>query len=251
MPPTRRSSTAATSPGDDLVESYAIASVDRDEVLRYMGYRGQGLSPDMGARIDEVVRSCLALARPRASIRCFDVAGVRDDDGTPVVVLDGTALELRGHSIARHLDGAVAVGVMAVTVGMGVERELRRLSLTDTTAQVIFDAAGTTAVERAADAAEASVVRMAAERGLFCNYRFSPGYGDLPLETQPTLLAALDAQRRLGITLSDSLLMTPTKSVTAVVGMFAVPQPTSHSSCADCPCYDFCLLRPAGRTCHG
>ena len=234
-----------------MVESYAIDSVDASEVLRYMGYRGQAISEDMAARIDEVVESCIRLARPRSSICLFDVAGVREEGGVPVVGLRGTVLELRGHSIAEHLDGAVAVGVMAVTVGMGVERELRRLSLTDTTAQVIFDAAGTALVERAADAAEASIVRMAAERGLFCNYRFSPGYGDLSLETQPTLLAALDAQRRLGITLSDSLLMTPTKSVTAVVGLFASPQPTSHSSCADCPCYDFCLLRPAGRTCHG
>ncbi|MBR3258643.1 MAG: vitamin B12 dependent methionine synthase, partial [Eggerthellaceae bacterium] len=46
-----------------------------------------------------------------------------------------------------------------------------------------------------------------------------PGYGDLPLEVQPDLLGLLDASRRLGITLSDSLLMSPTKSVTAIVGL--------------------------------
>lgn len=234
-----------------MVESYAIDSVDTSEVLRYMGYRGQGISDEMGGRIDETVERCIDLARPRASIRCFDVVGVRDDAGVPVVGLAGTVLELRGCSIAEHLDGAVAVAVLAVTVGMGVERELRRLSLTDTVGQVVFDAAGTALVERAADAAEASVVGMAAERGLFCNHRFSPGYGDLPLETQVPLLATLDAQRRLGIALSDSLLMTPTKSVTALIGMFDEPQPSTRATCAGCPCYDFCHLRPSGRTCRG
>lgn len=216
-----------------------------------MGYRGQEYSAHIADKVGEQVAACIACGSPRASIRAFDVAGIRDDGGTPVVTLAGTALELRGKSIAAHLAGAVSVGVMAVTIGMGIDRELRRLSFVDRVGQVVFDAAATALVERAADAAEASIVAQARERGLFCNYRFSPGYGDLPLETQPTLLAAVDAYRRLGITLSESLLMSPTKSVTAVVGMFERPQPTSHASCADCPCYDFCLLRPAGRTCHG
>ena len=73
----------------------------------------------------------------------------------------------------------------------------------------------------------------------------------MPMQTQPVLLDALDARRRLGITLSPTLLMTPTKSVTAVVGMFDAPQPSTHASCADCFCRAFCNLRATtGRTCH-
>ena len=71
----------------------------------------------------------------------------------------------------------------------------------------------------------------------------------MPLSAQPVLLATLDAQRRLGITLSKSLLMTPTKSVTAVVGLFGEPQPSSHASCADCLCRDFCRILRTGRPC--
>ena len=241
------------------VESYSVESVDRAEVLRYLGYSGQVLDAALDARIDEVVARCLGACRPRGCVAVFDVAGrdgcagEKDGDAgsgaAPVVRLAGTPLELRGSSIAEHLDGAVAVGVLAVTVGMGVEAELRRLSLTDHVAQVIFDAAATTAVERAADAAEASLVARAAERGLHCNWRFSPGYGDLPMETQPVLLAALDAQRQLGITLTPTLLMTPTKSVTAVVGMFEQPPATGHRSCKGCACFDYCQLRASGCPC--
>lgn len=233
----------------DVVQSYDICSVERSEVLHYLGYAGQKISPELDARVDAVITRCLEVARPHGVVRLFDVAGCCKEGGLPVIRLEGTALELRGRSISEHLDGAVAVGVLAVTAGAGVDAELRRLSFTDRVAQVVFDAAGSALVERAADAAEASVVSLAAGRGLFCGARFSPGYGDLPLATQPVLLATLDAQRALGITLSSDLLMSPTKSVTAVIGLFEEPRQDARTSCSACPCHDFCLLRASGRTC--
>lgn len=235
-----------------MVREYDIDSIDRSEVLRYLGYAGQSITTELDARIDDVIVRCIQAGRPRGVWRIFEVAGVgTHGDGTPFVSLAGTSLELSGRSMEEHMAGAVAVGVMAVTVGMGVEREIRRLSLTDRVEQLVFDAAATTLVERAADACEADVVADAAGRGLFCNSRFSPGYGDMPLEVQPVLLAALDAQRRLGITLSSTLLMSPTKSVTAVVGVFRDPRRSSHPTCADCLCHDFCAIRTSGRTCRG
>lgn len=233
------------------LKSYQIDALDRKEVLRYLGYRGQEVTPELDARLDAAIASCLAIGRARASIAVYRVAGREElPDGTPQVTLADTALTLVGTSMQRHMRGARKVGVLAVTIGMGVERELKRLSLTDRLGQVLFDAAATTMVERAADAAEATLVGMAAREGLYTNFRFSPGYGDMPMQTQHVLLDALDA-RRLGITLSPTLLMTPTKSVTAVVGMFDAPQPSTHASCADCFCRAFCNLRAAtGRTCH-
>lgn len=234
------------------VKSLAITEVDRAEVMRYMGYRGQEITPELDARIDDVVTHCLEVSKPKACLRAFDVSErVLCEDGIPELRLVGSALSLQGKSIAEHLDGAVAVGVMAVTLGAGVERELRRLSLTNPLEQVIFDAAATATVERAVDAAEALLVEEAAERGLYTNERFSPGYGDLPLSCQPTLLASLDALRRLGISLTPSLLMVPTKSVTAVLGFFNEPQVKGHLGCSSCNLSDFCVLRASGNTCRG
>lgn len=233
----------------EAVQSLDIRAIDRGETLRYLGYADQELSPELLERLDAGMARCLEVARPRGCVRVFDVAGRGEEDGVPVIRLAGCALELRGRSIDDHLDGALAVGVLAVTAGLGVDAELRRLSLTDSVGQVILDAAGSALVEQAADAAEAGVVVAAAERGLFCGTRFSPGYGDLPLETQPTLLAVLDAQRALGITLSPNLLMVPTKSVTAVIGLFKEPRDGAHQSCGLCSCRDACPLRRSGRTC--
>ena len=179
----------------ETVESYAIRSVDRSEVLRYLGYAGQTLSDELDARIDAGMARCLEVGRPRGCVRVFEVAGHEVVGGVPVLRLVGCALELRGRSIAAHLDGAVAVGVLAVTVGLGVDAELRRLSLTDPVAQVVVDAAGSALVERAADAAEARVVAIADKTGeekLFMNSN-----GELPLHLEHLLQLRHEAAKTI------------------------------------------------------
>ena len=228
-------------------ETYDIRDIDRAEVLRYLGYHGQELTGELDARIDVLVGRCLACARPRAAITAFPVRETRPD----AVVLDGCALSLTGHDIATHLADATEVVLLAATLGADVDRELRRLSLTDALGQVILDSAATALAERAADAAEAHARAYAADQGSFASRRFSPGYGDLPLSVQPAFLATLDATRQLGITLTPSHLMVPTKSVTAIVGIHPTPQPGLESSCTTCPLSDFCSIRRTGRTCRG
>lgn len=232
---------------------FDIASIDRSEVLRYLGYAGQEMTDELSERIDRVVARCLEICQPAGTWRVYDVAGEAVPEGSdvPEVRLAGSALAPRGHDICAHLRGAVAAGIMACTLGVASERELRRLSMVDPLDAVVFDAACTTLVERAADATEAQLVAEAARRGLYTNYRYSPGYGDWTLDAQPQMLAAVDAQRQLGLTLTPTLLLVPTKSVTALVGFFPTPQPTSKKLCSKCLCREFCTIRPTGRTCRG
>jgi hypothetical protein len=199
------------------VETYEIVELPRREVLRFMGYRGQEITPEIDTRIDEGIARMLELAKPRASWGIFNFAQP-DDSGA--IRLIGSSLVLPGSSIARHLDGAVSCYVLAATVGMDVDRELKRLSATDPVAEVILDACGTVAVEQTAAACQKSIAKNAELGGFHANARFSPGYGDLPLSVQPALLATVNAQRYLGITLTKSLLMIPTKSITAIMGEF-------------------------------
>lgn len=227
-------------------ETYDIGSVRRSDVLRYLGHRGQEISADLDARLDEIVHHCIELARPRGAISTFPVAAVGPDS----IELEGCALALPGSSIAEHLTDATEVALLAVTLGADVDRELRRLSFVDAFEQVLFDAAATALVERAADAAEAQVRAYAHAKEAYTSWRFSPGYGDLPLEIQPTFLAVLDATRQLGITLTPSNLMVPTKSITALVGIHPTPQPGQETPCATCNLAEFCTIRPSGRTCR-
>lgn len=206
------------------------------QALRFLGYRDESLAD---AAAHERVRHALCqlslLARPALVRRSFEVTSL--------------PLELPGESVREHLSGAIEVVLFCVTLGAAVDRELRVLGATDAPAQVIFDAAASAAIERLADAVEATVRAEAAERGLFCSWRFSPGYGDLPLSVQPRLLAVLDATRRIGVSPTASNLMVPTKSVSALVGIHPTPQPGLAESCAVCELADLCALRRRGLTC--
>lgn len=227
--------------------SLRVGNVDRSEVLRYLGHRGQALEPELERRIDAAAKRCLDIARPRATIASFAVHEISHD----TVVLEGCTLRLTGSDITAHLASAFEVVLFAATLGADIDRELRRLAATDALGQVLFDAVATALIERAADATEAYVRTYAAEQGAFCSWRFSPGYGDLPLSVQQPFLSALDATRQLGITLTPSQLMVPTKSVTAVVGLHPTPQPGLASSCSLCNLANFCALRASGTTCRG
>ena len=232
----------------------AVEAVERAEVLRYLGHHGQELSPELDGQIDTLCVRCLEISRPRASLASFAISPREERAGRghdPAIALEGCTLRLAGHDIAHHLADATEVVLLAVTLGADVDRELRRLSLTDPASQVIFDAAATAAIEAATDAADALARTYADERGLFASTRFSPGYGDLPLDCQPDFLAALDATRQLGITLTPSQLMVPTKSVTALVGIHPTPQAPPAPSCAICSLAPHCTLRAQGRTCRG
>ena len=85
--------------------------------------------------------------------------------------------------------------------------------------------------------------------GRFLTDRFSPGYGDLPLSLQADFLRATDAGRKLGITVNDSFLMTPCKTVTAVIGLSERPQPARVRGCAHCNLRESCRLRQKGESC--
>ena len=80
-----------------------------------------------------------------------------------------------------------------------------------------------------------------ATEGLSLRPRFSPGYGDFPLEAQESVFKALDCHRKIGLALNDSLLMSPSKSVTAIVGLGAADG-AKLSGCASCDKLD-CAFR--------
>lgn len=263
-----------------LVQSYHIDRLDKDEVLRYLGYGGQQMSAGLDARLDQAMSRVLELARPQGCMRVYPVAEPGDAPGaaadarseseaeagssaqSPVdnapaassqaIHLAGCSLVLRGKSICKHLRDARQVGVLAVTLGAAIDRELTSLGMISALDQLFFDAAATACIERTADVAENDLVAFASSQHLYTNARFSPGYGDLPLDTQRPLLACVDAQRGIGLGLLSSNLLVPTKSVTAVVGMFETAQKTSHLSCGTCFCNSFCTIRQnTGKTCYG
>lgn len=186
---------------------------DRKEALRYLGYRGQ--EPDTATM--ELLESCgreLSAASDRRHLmREFPLSV--DGNGR----IDGVCFQTDSKSLSRNLGGCGQVLVMAATLGPGVDRLLARYGKIQMAKAVVMQAVSAAMIEAYCNELCAGWRREYEEKGLYLRPRFSPGYGDFPLECQQGILDDLEAGKRIGITLTDSLLMMPSKSVTAVIGV--------------------------------
>lgn len=225
-------------------------AVDYAEALRYLGYAGQEIAPELSVRIDEAVSLCERVSSPRFMWRAFPLEDACDAQGESVLRLEGSTIELPGGDIRRHLDGAVACVAMACTLGLSNEREARRMSAVDPVASTLFSAAGSSLVEVLADRCSADVLAHAGACGLTTGSRYSPGYGDLPLGVQPRIVAALGADKRMGMTPLDGGFVVPVKSVTALIGLFDTPHEENRRSCAGCVMGERCMLKRTGMPCY-
>lgn len=216
-----------------------LTGLDRNEALIYMGYRGGELPADAEADILRCERVLLAEARPRVVWRRFGLTA----DGT----LEGTGFRPEGRDIRALLSGCGAAILMAATLGGEVEALLRRTQLRRMADAVILDACASAAIENVCDNLCADIAGAVAP--MYLTDRFSPGYGDLPLAQQADLCRVLDVSRRIGVTLTESGLMIPQKSVTAIIGISPVPVEKRSRGCAACNLFKTCTYRKEGKTC--
>ncbi len=216
-----------------------LTGIDRQEALRYLGVRGDRPPADVAASLDKWEAALLKTARPRAVWRLFDLM----PDGT----LAGTTFRPAGEDIRRHLTGCDRVVLMAATLGAEADVLLRRTQVEDMAQAVILDAAAGAAVENVCDDLCAGLAAELAPA--FLTGRFSPGYGDMPLEQQGEMCRVLDTARRIGVGLTPGGLMTPMKSVTALIGVSDTPREEGGGGCKNCAQYENCGIRKAGGSC--
>ena len=205
-----------------------LTGISRRETLKYLGYAGSPLPEDVLEQLSAGEREILQRAAPRVLWRLFD----RGPDGE----LAGTAYTPAGDDIRNLLRGCDQVILMAATLGMETEALLRRTQASDMARAVILDAAASAAI------AEAFAPRCLTDR-------FSPGYGDMPVSQQAELFRLLDISRRIGISLSESGLMVPQKSVTALIGVSDRPQGRRSRGCEACAMSADCAYRKGGTSC--
>lgn len=190
----------------------------------------------------------------------FDAAG-------PVFtyeIVGSGALQVTGTSLAKHLEGCERMVVMAVTLGDEVDRLISETQESRIALGVVIDSGASVMADMAAGIAEEQIreevaAKLPGETGveaaeetaapLFLTERFSPGYGDSPLEMQKQVLDLLDAENKLGITLSKGYMMSPSKSITAIMGLADHPVTGRLATCDECVLKDKCRLRREGKRC--
>ena len=182
------------------LRTYPAPPVDTGEILRYAGSRGEE------AQVNALLAECLAEAEPRLTYKvCFLELPVTVQEDVCAL---GT-LSLRSRDLAVYLSGSTSAFVFAATVGVEFDRLLLRYSRLSPARALLLQAIGAERIEALCDTFCDDVAGRRA--------RFSPGYGDLPLRTQQAMFALLRPEKHIGVTLNESLLMSPSKSVTAIV----------------------------------
>jgi len=218
--------------------------INKEEVLRYLGYKGQDIDENLTSTIEECREEIKKVITPRVVYSYKNIKA--SDDGVEVIT---TNLILKGKDIKEHLKNSTECVLMAVTLGNEVEKRTRLYEKTNLTKALILDACATTAVEEVCDIVENGVKEKAILDGMNITFRYSPGYGDLPLDVQNSFLRALEAQKKIGLTVSENNLLFPRKSVTAIIGIVNSGIEKKRKSCEECSNYQNCSFRKEGESC--
>lgn len=213
------------------------------EILGYLGHSGQVLDANTLETLRQMEDLLLKTANPKFVFLPFSL--MQDTHGLRLL---HTETVLSGKDIAMHFSQAKSCILFAATLGATVDATLRKLQASDMAKAVIFDAIATAAIEQVCDIICHMFEEDYKKDQQFLTSRFSPGYGDLPLALQKEFCNLLDTPRKIGLSLTDSFLLTPQKSVTALVGITSEAK-NSKTLCAPCAIFDTCTLRKVGKTC--
>ena len=187
-------------------KSYSAPPVDKRGALRYAEVRGECAEAEI--MLDE----CISDSRDILSYNlCFGKYPLTRVEN----LLDFGFSKVKSEKLSSHLSDCSEVIVFAATVGASFDRLAARYAKVSPAKALILQGLGAERVEALADLFCSELV----EGGLELTPRFSAGYGDLSLEFQRDLFRALDCQKSIGLTLNESLMMSPTKSITAIIGI--------------------------------
>lgn len=180
--------------------------IQRKEVLRYL--KASKTTIETEALIDECLRDVYKVVSPKAVYLETTVELLEND----IVKLG--FMEIKSHSLSINLKKCKKAYIFAATLGIELDRMIEKYSRFIQSKATVCHAIGSALIEAFCDYINEELVAKSKS-----TRRFSPGYGDLSLEIQPMVLNALDAERKIGIILGESLLMQPSKTVTAIIGI--------------------------------
>ena len=192
-----------------------LGEISKAEAARYMGIRNapDDMTAELLDRYEKIVRERL---RPAYAYREAQLTFSKEG-----IYLSGLSVPLTGVSIHKLLADCKSAVVLAATVSAEADKLIRQTSAQNMAAALVVDALCGAAVERLCDIAEQEIFGNMPRN--MRTARFSAGYGDLPIQLQRELLNYLDAYRRIGLSCTENHLLTPTKSVTAIIGINTNP----------------------------
>ncbi len=193
-----------------FTKTYTPPPINIGEVLRYAGVKGDA------SELEGILLSCIEKAEPVLSYRvCYGEYPVSFDGD----FVKTDFMSIKSQALQKNLIGCDSIIIFGATIGISFDRLLTTYSSLSPTKAVLLQAIGAERIESLCDMFCKELSEQKAKEERRIKPRFSPGYGDLPLSVQRTLFDVLDCPRKIGLTLNESLIMSPSKSVTAIVGV--------------------------------
>ena len=184
--------------------------INRSEVLRYAGASSE--NAEISALLDE----CIADIEDKLSYKvCYREFPIHACEGE----VELGFCRVKSKALCKNLSGCDRIILFAATVGVEIDRLIARAAATSAAKATMLQALGSERVEALCDAFNDMIKNEATSRGYSAHPRVSAGYGDIPLELQRDIFAVLDCTRKIGVSLGESLWMSPSKSVTAIIGL--------------------------------
>lgn len=161
------------------------------------------------ALVDEAIEIVEKSATPKTLYRIFDCKVFPDS----VEIFGERFVSTR---LAQNLEGCCRVVVFGATLGTECDRQIMIASKTNVALAMALQAVCAAKIEEVCDSLEQSIKT---EHNVSLRQRYSPGYFDLDITEQKRFFSLLELQKRIGLTLTDTCEMVPTKSVTAFIGI--------------------------------
>ena len=183
-----------------------LPPVNEREALRYAGVKED--TADMNTLLQECIQLCQNSLTPRV---CYSFYPVTRRDG----ILDLGFAQTDSSALKRNLAGCEEIVLFAATVGFGIDRLIARYKAASPSRAHMLQALGAERIESLCDVFHEEIRQTLGDT----RPRFSPGFGDVPLSLQKDIFRALGCTSRIGVSLGENMLMSPSKSVTAIIGI--------------------------------
>ena len=226
----------------DFVDSI---SIDREEVLRYLEYKCK----DIDNNLVEIIEECRNIAKDRINPRyTFRVYSIKQKY-KGIIELEGTNLILESNDLYEILKDCNECILMAATLGINIEKDIKKYSCTELTKGIIIDSCATTAIEEVCDRVQNEIENNILKNGQYLTFRYSPGYGDLSIEKNTEILNILNGQKEIGLTITNSGIMIPRKLVIAIIGITDKKVEQDKTSCSTCKNKSKCKFKKGVNDC--
>ena len=223
-------------------------SLDKLEVLRYLGHNGQEIDSDLNLRINE----CIKETKKEIDTKyIYEIYDIKNDLDLNTIEFKNTNLLLKSKDISELLRDCDKCVLMCATLGFNIEKNIRRYSYNNLTKGIIIDACATTSIEEVCDLVQDSILDKVAKEEKSLTMRYSPGYGDLDISANRDILNVLDAHRKIGVTVTNTGIMIPRKSVVALIGITNEKIGKVKRTCENCSNRFNCEYRRKADGCGG